>query len=531
VIEVGSNRAPRQIKNVVVLGGGTAGFLAALALRKRLPHLKVTVVRSKAMGVIGVGEATIVSVVSFLHRYLGLDPRRFNEQAVPSIKLGIRFLWGKRPFFNYTFTRELSRRNPRLPMLRGFYADDDLSYVDLASALMYHNKACGRRKNGDPHILLQGGFAYHLENKRFVAHLEDLASESGIDKIDDIFDHAEQDEFGIKSLVLKSGRRVEGDLFVDSSGFRSELISGVMKAEYVNFRKSLFCDRAVVGGWERTDAEIYYPFTTAETMNAGWCWRIDHDQLINRGYVFCSGFLSDDEAEREFREKNPKVKETTFIKILAGTFRPTWVKNVVAIGNAAGFVEPLESTSIGMICDSVVHLVLALQSNDGYIEPIHRDLYGNVVFKNWDIIRDFLAIHYKFNQRFDTPFWRHCWHETELGEIQQLIDFYQTVGPDLTLMTQMLKRDPFTAEGYLSLLLGQQVPYKRKVNVPESDRRIWQQYRRKVGAAAENGMDMQECCDFLRTRGFPKPEANPYALPQTAQENVDEMQGGELVWH
>src|SRR5690606_13296003 len=123
----------------------------------------------------------------------------------------------------------------------------------------------------------------------------------------------------------------------------SELIGQVLNEPFVSFSNALFCESAVVGGWERTD-DPYHPYTTAETMNAGWCWRIDHDDLINRGYVFSSKFISDDEAVDEFKKKNPLANVAKVIRFRSGTFRRSWVKNVVAVGNAVGFVEPLEST-------------------------------------------------------------------------------------------------------------------------------------------------------------------------------------------
>src|SRR5207244_1513825 len=144
-----------------------------------------------------------------------------------------------------------------------------------------------------------------------------------------------QDEHGITGLKLASGREARADLFVDSSGFRSLLLGRALKEPFIPYRSSLFCDRAIIGGWEREEEKVL-PFTVAETMNAGWCWQIDHEHRINRGYVHCSDFMNEEEAMREFLEKNHKVSETKVVKFVSGRYRNLWVKNVVAIGNAAG---------------------------------------------------------------------------------------------------------------------------------------------------------------------------------------------------
>ena len=176
----------RKINKIVVLGGGTAGFLAAFGLKKHVPDIPVTVVRSTKMGVIGVGEGTIWSVVNFLHRFLEIDPVEFHRAANPSIKLGIHYIWGPRPFFNYTFAPQLTAPLQGTELARGYFCEDDFSFADLASVLMTHDKVCLRKPNGDPQ--LPGSFAYHLENRLLVDFLEKEAINRGIE--DDPTDRA-----------------------------------------------------------------------------------------------------------------------------------------------------------------------------------------------------------------------------------------------------------------------------------------------------------------------------------------------------
>ncbi len=490
----------QPVKRVVILGGGTAGFLAGLAFRQQLPELDVVIVRSKKMGVIGVGEGTIVSVVHFLHNFLGLDSKAFNRAVEPSIKLGIRYLWGERPFFNYTFTPQLSAPKPGLRLPTGYYCQDDFEFADMSSALMCHDKACLRTPSGEP--ALRGGFAYHLENEKFVEHLETLADDAGLTKIDDVVTGVERGPRGVKALQLESGDRVEGDFFIDCSGFRSELLGSTEGAEYVRFDDALLCDRAIVGGWARTN-EPYHPFTTAETMDAGWSWQIEHDHAINRGYVFSSAFMSDDEAQAEFKRKNPALGSVRAVPFPAGAYRESWIGNVIALGNSAGFVEPLEATAIGMICDGVLNTVRVFEASGCRPMEAQRKQFNTMTFKNWTIIRDFLALHYKYNTRLNTPFWQAARADVALGDLGPLCEFYEAVGPDLSLLGPDLKRDFFGADGYLAMLVGQGVPYERDATLTATEVDQWDSMREAIRLRARDGMSVAECCAHLREHGLP----------------------------
>ena len=462
-----SNSFGKPVKKIVVLGGGTSGFLTALAIKKQLPEIELVVVRSTKLGVIGVGEGTILSVVQFLNQFLGIPFHVLYQEAKAAPKLGIKYIWGKHPSFSFTFTGQLYQPNHNLEYPKGYYCSDNFDFADLNSALIANDKVCIKLPNGKPQF--NKSVAYHFENKHFVSYLERLADEANILKVDDVFKQANSNEEGITSLVLESGQEVDGDLFIDCSGFRSELIDGVLNEEFVDFSDALFCDSAVVGGWPREKDDIFHPYTTAETMDAGWCWQIEHEKLVNRGYVFCSKFISDEQAELEFRTKNPKANIAKVIRFNTGVRRRVWVKNVIAIGNSAGFVEPLEATAIAMICDSAVRLVKALKASGNHIVPIQRDIFNRVVFENWIIIRDFLALHYKFNDRLNTPFWKAARADVNIGEVQQLVDYYRSVGPDITLLNSDLKRNFFTGEGYLVMLVGQGVPYQRSVNISKEE--------------------------------------------------------------
>jgi tryptophan halogenase len=479
-----------MITSVLVLGGGTAGFTAALTLKIRMPQLAVTVLRSKEIGVIGVGEGTTPNVPSHFFGYLGSNPAELHAQAQPSWKLGIRFLWGPRPHFDYTFGRQTDWKYHALPKNNGYYCDESFEYADICSALMNHDRAFVRQPNGDQ--LITREFGLHIENEKFVNYVENKAASIGIPILDDTVAEVRQDERGIAGLLLKSGKQLEADLYVDCSGFRSVLLGQALAEPYVSFKSTLFCDRALAGPWTRT-VEPIKPYTTAETMDAGWAWQIEHPNHINRGYVYSSAFISDEDAEREFRAKNPKVTTTRLLKFPSGRYSNSWVKNVVAIGNASGFVEPLEATSLHVICDEARFLTQILEESDR--QPSHslQESYNCLVAREWDEIRQFLALHYRFNDRLDTPFWRACRADVDLVTAQPLVDYYRENGPSTFARNTLLQPlDIFGMEGYLTLLVGQKVPYRRTSTPSASEWQIWNSIRAQHKALAEKGLTVPE---------------------------------------
>jgi tryptophan halogenase len=446
------------VKRVIVLGGGSAGFIAAVTLKRRLPQLDVTVLRSADIGVIGVGEGTTAAFPRHFFENLKLKPKQFYADAQPTWKLGIKFLWGPHPEFYYAFMNEYDQRLPELPRHIGFYACEEASYTGTVSALMAHDKAFPSRPDGQPQF--HNFFAFHIENKKLIGWLEKLSLELGVE-VRDLTVRAETGPEGIAALVTNTGDRITGDLFIDASGFRAELLGRAMGEPFNSYADSLFCDRAVIGGWARTDESIK-PYTLAETMDAGWCWQIEHEHWINRGYVYSSRFLNDDAALREFLTKNPKVAtEPRVVKFRTGRCGRNWVGNVVGIGNAVGFVEPLEATALQAICVEAITLADSLGESACAPTPTLRELYNQFNARVWDDIRDFLAIHYKFNTRLNTPFWQACRAEAKLHGAEAMVEFYRENGPS-SLSGQLLhSSNSFGVHGYLSLLVGQGVPHAK----------------------------------------------------------------------
>jgi tryptophan halogenase len=485
-----------SVKKIIILGGGSAGFMAAIALKAKLPALDVLVIRSREIGIIGVGEGSTVALTRFLHDYIKVGKKKFHEVAQPTWKLGLRFIWGPRPDFMYTFGAGMEAKYEDLPKAKGYYCDDDDHNCDLYTALMRHDKAFERAGAGPR---MHDAFSYHFENEKFVQFLEAYAIALGVRTLDDTVLEVKQDDAGIASLMLKGGQTESADFYVDCSGFASVLLGKTFCEPFIPFKSSLFCDRAVAGGWDRTD-EIIKPYTTCETMNAGWCWQIEHINRIIRGYVYASDFISDEEAEREFREQNPKAVKTRVVKFVSGRYQRCWVKNVVAIGNACGFVEPLEATALGVIAMQSRLLADTLLDCDRQPRPTQAANYNDWNARNWDSIRGFIATHYKYNTRIDTPFWRACQADTQLGRAAPIVAYYQQNGPSALWQPTLFDDfDQFKMGGYASMLVGMKVPYQKTYSPTSAELRLWESKRKRFKELAMRAMSVRESLDVLRS--------------------------------
>jgi tryptophan 7-halogenase len=492
-----------QIKQIVVLGGGSAGLIAALTLRRLLPAFSVRLVRSPDIGIIGVGEGTTQLFPRYFFETLRLPAGPFYAQAEPTWKLGIKFIWGPREHFFYTFSRQLNHRWPDLPRNSGFYCDDDMTNADVWSALMAAGKAFPRRREGGPEFAGHQFVGFHIENHKLVTFLEAQSRANGVAITDGTVSGVERSEAGVGALLLESGERIAADLFIDCSGFRSELLGKALEEPFESFGQALFCDRAVIGGWPRRD-EPLLPYTSAETMEAGWCWQIEHEHWINRGYVYSSAFLSDEAAREELVRKNPKVveggREVRVVRFRSGRYQRMWVGNVVGIGNASGFVEPLEATALATIMVQCRSLAFTLFECMGRPTPSLAALYNKLICGSWDEIRDFIALHYRFNTRLDTPFWQHCIRETPLGHAQTLVDFYEENGPTAIHEVELLRPSSiFGMEGYLAMLVGQKVPHRPRHQPSAGEWERWQRHRTECAGVAQNGFGVSEVLPLIRS--------------------------------
>lgn len=446
-----------MVRTVGILGGGTAGYLTALALRRKHPGLAVTLLESPDLPIIGVGEATTPLLPQFLHVDLGLDPVTLFREVGPTLKLGIRFLWGEPDTgdFPYPF-------GPVHP-LEALAYEGSLTGCSLQARLMaagavplYPN---GEGDHGGWQPAFGTAAAYHLDNQRFVAYLQRQAAAAGVERIEATVTGVERSEDGeeVAALVDRDGRRFSYDLYVDASGFRSFLLEGALGSTWIDFRSSLWTDRAVVGPVPLGGP--VRPYTTAQTLSSGWCWGTPQLDADHRGYVFASAFQSPEDAEAEMRAACPGMGEARLVRFRAGRHEHFWKGNVVALGNSHAFVEPLESTALHMLVRQIGLLVQAFPLRLG-----ERGLPARLnrrVAAWWDYLRWFLALHYRFNRRADSPFWRACREDVDVSAHGELLEAFRERGPlsaDPALAGAVDFPDPLWGpEGIDLLLLGQGV--------------------------------------------------------------------------
>lgn len=452
---------PTEYRTVCVLGGGTAGYLAALALRALLPKLSITLIESSKIPIIGVGEATTSELPPFLHRILGIDPVEFFRKVLPTFKLGIRFDWG-RPA-PYRFYYPFDRGSP----LEGHLYEGDIRHVTLLSSMMEAGKIhiLDGASDGPDSLLPAYPFAYHLDNKRFVRFLAERAHEVGIEYLDrEIVDAGlSSDGENIDHLITAEGERLTYDLYIDCTGFRSFLLEKKLGSPFISYADSLFTDTAVVASVPH--GGVIGPYTLAETMDAGWCWNIPQMEENHRGYVFASEFLSRDQAEAEMRRKNAGMGDAWMVRFRSGRHEHFWRGNVVAIGNSYGFVEPLESTAIQVVLREA--LLLASNFPRFKNEASVKDGLNQAVGSYWDYICGFLSIHYRYNQRLDTDFWKACRERVEVSRALPVLARYREGAP-LVHRPMRSKLLNFNEFGHDMLLMGQDVAPERYLEPRET---------------------------------------------------------------
>ena len=398
----------RDIKRVVVAGGGTAGWMAAAALSHQFKGIiEVTLVESDEIGTIGVGESTIPPIRS-LNRLLRIDEAEFMRATAATFKLGISFEgW----------------RNGKDRYIHSFGVNGRSAWACEFHYFWLHSLARGMRSElGEYCLELQAAdrlkffpgangevnYAYHLDATVYAKFLRKFSENNGARRVEGKIREVRQNgESGaVEALVLESGAVIEGDFFIDCTGFRGLLIEQTLKTGYEDWSHWLMCDSAVAVQTESTGPAV--PYTRAIAHEAGWRWRIPLQHRVGNGLVFCSRYMSDQEAtDKLLRDIDSKpIVPPRVLKFKTGRRRLAWNKNVVALGLSSGFVEPLESTSIHLIMTGVSRLIHYFPF--GGVTQSFIDQYNDDVQGEWESVRDFIILHYHVTDRDDTPFWRQC---------------------------------------------------------------------------------------------------------------------------
>ena len=506
--DVRAKRPKSEYHTVGILGAGTAGYLTALAMRKFRPDLAVTIISSSKIPVIGVGESTTSEMPPFLHGLLGLDIHEFYKQVKPTWKFGIRFEWGEPDpyYFNYPF-------DDGRPLESQVYDGNTLN-VSLLSVLMTRKKGLVAKLRDGVHVALLGvnPYGYHLDNKRLVAFLGTQCAKRQVRHLDRQIKDAELAEDGetIAALITEEGERLTFDLYVDCSGFRAELIGGKLGSKFKSFRDSLFTDRAIIA--ETPHGGTIKPYTTARTMDAGWCWNIPQVDEDHLGYVFSSDHRGEDDAYAEMKSIYPEANDYRVVKFRSGRREEFFKGNVVAIGNSYGFVEPLEATALQVL---VSEICLLLRNYPVYkSERTTKKLLNDEVGGLWDYIRWFLSVHYRFNRRKDTAFWRECQHNVDVSGAEEIIGLFRENAPlvyrDLGMASgRHLSGRVFNNFGFDILLFGQNVDCHAQP--PRETRRDYKRRVASYAAVAETLLPQAEGLKILVER-------QPDALTQHVQD-------------
>ena len=448
--------AAAPLQSIVIVGGGSAGWMAAAALAHAVGNsCTITLIESEAIGTVGVGEATIPPIRHFNQR-LGIDEATFVRETQGSYKLGIAFVdWGRLghsyfhpfgqygaefdsvPFYHHWMREHLEGR------VQGPIDDYSMCWA-MAKAGRFAHPSPDRR-------MIQSTFdyAYHFDAGLYAAYLRRFAEARGVKRTEGkVVDVGLRGEDGfIAAVTLDNGTRIEGELFIDCSGFRGLLIEEALEAGYDNWQHWLPCDRAVAVPCERGE---FTPYTRSTAREAGWQWRIPLQHRTGNGYVHCSDFISEDAAAATLLANldGKPLADPRTLRFVTGKRRKFWDRNCVAIGLSAGFMEPLESTSLHLIQYGILRLIALLP--DSTMSPLLAREYNAQTTQEYERIRDFLILHYKASTRDDSELWRYTAAMPIPDSLQYKIDHFRAHG-----MLVSDERELFANPSWIAVYLGQ----------------------------------------------------------------------------
>lgn len=445
----------KNVKRIVIVGGGTSGWMvaAALACRYAAQDLTIQLVESDTIGTVGVGEATVPGIIRF-HQHLGIKESEFIKATNATFKLGIEFKdWRAQgtqffhPFSDYGVP--IAEQDFYLCWLRlkqeGY--PHSLEEFALSIALANNNKFVQPDDNATSGLAMFG-YAYHFDASLYAKFLRQYAEQKGVERIEGLItDSTVSDNGEIAHVILESGQRVEGDLFFDCSGFRALLIGEVLNSAYEDWTHWLPCDRAIAV--QTTNPHAPAPYTRSTALSAGWQWRIPLRERVGNGYVYCSQYASDEEAKATLlaNVEGELLTEPRAIRFKAGVRKNFWVKNCVAIGLASGFIEPLESTSISLIqtgVEKVMEAMPELSYDDACVKRTNE-----LNTREYERIRDFIILHYKATSRTDSPFWEQVRNMDIPASLQEKIQAYTQ---DATLLD--FGQESFKAASWQTMYSG-----------------------------------------------------------------------------
>lgn len=446
------------ISKIVIVGGGTAGWMTAAALAKVFggQRLNITLIESEQIGTIGVGEATI-PMIQLYNSVLGLDENEFVRETNATFKLGIEFVDWRRPGHSYfhpfgMLGVDMDGIGFIHYWMRWRKSGGNLDYSHFNAETEAARARRFMRTQGEVGPMTMPGinYAFQFDASLYAAYLRRFSEKRGVQRIEGkIVDVLQAPDSGnIRSVKLENGQSIDGDLFVDCSGFRGLLIEQVYKAGYDDWSHWLPVNRAAAVPCESTGELL--PYTRSIAREAGWQWRIPLQHRIGNGYVYSDQFISENEATVKLLENldgKPQAEPRT-LRFVTGRRKKCWIKNCIAIGLSSGFLEPLESTSIHLIQVAIAKL-LAMFPKEGLNERL-VDRFNNEMAFDYDDIKDFLIAHYKITEREDTPFWKYVKHMEIPDSLQEKLDIFRTRGEVMARHGEL-----FRETSWFAVLVGQ----------------------------------------------------------------------------
>lgn len=464
--ERGENDKP--IKRIVIVGGGSAGWMTAALMSKFFGGFyNIELIESEEIGTIGVGEATIPSIKLF-NSLLEIDERHFMRKTMGTFKLGIEFVdWGAHGQSYVHGFGKLGWDINWIHMYQYWLKANASGRAGTLDQYSVNTLACRENKfshtnsatAGDP----QGdiAYAYHFDASLYAALLKEEAERRGVRRTEGTITHASlrPDDGFIKAVHLNNGAEITGDLFIDCSGVRALLIGETLGSSYESWSHWLFSDRALAVQSENTG--VLTPYTRSTAYASGWQWRIPLQHRTGNGMVYSSEHMSDDEAGVSLRTNvtGNLLAEPRLIKFKPGRRRESWVKNCVAVGLSSGFLEPLESTSIHLIQTAIMRIIAMFPSQR--FDQIEIDEYNRHTQHEFDRVRDFIIAHYKVTQRGDSPMWRR-YQAMDIPEtLKMRLDHFGNNGK-----LHKLNEGLFGEGSWVQVLIGQGlIPRRYDVNV------------------------------------------------------------------
>lgn len=443
---------PTPVKKVIIAGGGTAGWIAAAALSQQLTGLlEINLIESEDIGTVGVGEASIPPMKTF-HNFLNINEQEFMRATEATFKLGIGFENWARTGDSYIHSFGITGQSTWVCEFHHFWmrgkeigvAADFGDYCIELQAAKANKFAVSQQVNLN--------YAYHLDAGLYAKFLRKFSEARGVKrkegKIKSVQQHSESGF--ITSLTMESGEVIEGDLFIDCTGFRGLLIEQTLKTGYEDWSHWLPCNSAIAVQTESVQAPI--PYTRSIAGEAGWRWRIPLQHRVGNGLVYCDKYSSDTAATETLLHQieGKTITQPRIIKFTTGRRRLMWNKNCVALGLASGFVEPLESTSIHLIMMGITRLIQLFPFAG--VSQTFVDQYNSLAKTELEKIRDFIVLHYNATEREDTEFWKYCKYMSIPDSLAHRMQMFKEVGHTLQAEAEL-----FRIDSWVQVMLGQRL--------------------------------------------------------------------------